>query len=282
MPDPVDLAHGMPPERLQARIFAGDILVFRGLAPVRALVSQADRMIRAHFANPEQATRHMDPASFLQAAGALRRAYGRSAEVSCLWREALAACGLVMDRTYWDRRRLRVNPSGARHHGPQVANLPAHRDSWGANLPQQINWWAPVYPVTAGRSLLIHLDAWARPVENDSATWDIEEFRRRRAAGHGAGYPPLPTATRPADWGEATPILPRPGDLIAFSAAHLHASAVNRTGRTRFNIEGRTLDLAEWRAGRGAPTPDGAAPHVALRWFSHCETGTPLETAQEQ
>jgi hypothetical protein len=188
----------------------------------------------------------------------------------------LAACGLVPERTYWDRMRLRINPPGSSHHSRRILNLPAHRDSWGSMLPQQINWWAPLYPVSAGRTLLIYPEAWDRPVSNDSADWDLEELKRRRAAGTPGDYPLLPTAREPGEWGAAVPLLPEPGDIVAFSAAHLHASAVNETGLCRLNVEGRTLDAVEWRAGRGAPDPDGRAPRIAHHWFTHCESERPL------
>lgn len=277
---PVDLTAGLRPEALQARLFAGEVLIFRQLAPVRALAAQADRLIRARFPevadDPTAVTRAVPRDPFVRRAADLRRDYGADPAVLALWRQALAAAGLVPARTYWDHCRLRINPPGTSHHSRRILNLPAHRDSWGSMLHQQINWWAPVYPVSAERTLLIHPRAWNHPVANDSADWDLEALRRRRAAGDVGDYPLLPTAGDPSEWGPAVPVMPAPGDLVAFSAAHLHASAPNETGLSRFNIEGRTLDAAEWRAGRGAPNPDGHAPRVALSWFSHCETGRTL------
>lgn len=275
----VDLTRGLKPDALQARLFAGEVLIFRGLAPVRALAEDADRRLRAAFPeaeSPERITERLDRDVFVGRAADLRRAYHDDPAAMALWRRALEACGCVLERTYWDRLRVRVNPPGATHHSRRILNLPAHRDSWGSMLPQQINWWAPVYPLDAGRTLLIYPDAWNRPVENDSAGWDLETLRRERAAGRAAALPLLPTASRPEEWGAPAALLPDPGDLVAFSAAHLHASAVNRTGRSRFNIEGRTVDVGELDAGRGAPDPDGRAPRIAYHWFEHCRDGAPL------
>jgi hypothetical protein len=50
--------------------------------------------------------------------------------------------------------------------------LPArgfHRDTWGTNLYAQVNWWAPVYPITAGRTVALYPTLWSRPVANTSA-----------------------------------------------------------------------------------------------------------------
>lgn len=263
---------------LHASIFSGEILVFRGAPAVATLVDYADRMVQDFFPNgpPEKAADRLAPADFIKRMAALRRRYGEDPEAARLWREALAQCGCALERTYWDHVRVRVNPSGRSHHSRRIVNLPAHRDSWGSNLAQQINWWAPLYPLSEGRTLLIYPQAWNRPVANDSADWDLLELKRRRAEGDVRDYPLLPTASDPSQWGAPLALLPEPGDIVAFSAAHLHASAVNETGLCRFNIEGRTIDADAFAAGGGAPDPDGAAPRRALHWFTHCLDGRPL------
>ncbi len=271
----VDCRAGLDPDTLHARLFAGDVLIFRGLPAVAALVDLADRRIRAAFPDrpPETAT-DRPAAEFLARMAALRKAFDGDPGADAAWRAALEACGCRLPDTFWDRRHLRANPPGDTHHDDRVRNLPAHRDSWGSMVPQQINWWAPVYPLGPGRTLLIYPDAWERAVANDSAEWDLEALKRARAE-----YPSLPTASDPSEWGAPRALLPEPGDIVAFSAAHLHASAVNATGLTRFSLETRTVDHRMRRAGRGAPNVDGRAPRVAAHWFRHCESGQRLDRA---
>ncbi|MEQ8450013.1 MAG: hypothetical protein RIB97_10045 [Nitratireductor sp.] len=269
---------GSPWRAVEARLYAGEILVFRGLAAVASLRDYADAQIREAFPGgpPEKVTDRLPRERFVAEMAALRQRWGADEEAARLWRSALDACGCDLTRTYWDRHRLRVNPPGRTHHSRRILNLPAHRDSWGSMAPQQINWWAPIYPLSEGRTLLIYPDAWNRPVANDSAQWDLLELKRLRAAGGPVDYPLLPSATDPAEWGAPLALTPEPGDIVAFSAAHLHASAPNGTGLSRFNVEGRTIDADAYAAGRGAPDPDGAAPRRALHWFSHCLDGRPL------
>jgi len=282
VPDIVDLTNAPPTtppaHQVQQRLFAGDILIFRNQPAIHALVAQADRMIRDAFPEtaPQTITQAVARDPFVRRAAELRRAYGEDDQVLEGWRRALGACGLNLSRTYWDQTRLRINTPGDSHHSRRIRNLPAHRDSWGSMLPQQINWWAPIYPVQAGNSLLIYPDAWDRMVDNDSATWDLQELQRLRAQGDVGDYPLLPNALNPAQWGEPVALLPKPGDIVAFSAAHLHASAINQTGQSRYNIEGRTLDADAFEAGDGAPDADAQAPHVAYHWFTHCVTGDTL------
>jgi ectoine hydroxylase-related dioxygenase (phytanoyl-CoA dioxygenase family) len=67
-----------------------------------------------------------------------------------------------------------------------------------------------------------------------------------------------------------------PGDLLCFSGAHLHASVPNVSERTRVSVELRTVNLDDFRSGRGAPNLDGRAPQVPLQWFRSIVDESPL------
>jgi hypothetical protein len=47
-----------------------------------------------------------------------------------------------------------------------------------------------------------------------------------------------------------------PGGLLVFSAAHLHASVPNTSGRVRLSLDFRTFSLDDLLGGRGAPRID--------------------------
>jgi len=49
------------------------------------------------------------------------------------------------------------------------------------------------------------------------------------------------------------PIVVECGDVVIFSAAHLHRSIPNTTDKTRFSAEVRTVYMPDVVAGRGAP-----------------------------
>ena len=66
------------------------------------------------------------------------------------------------------------------------------------------------------------------------------------------------------------------GDLVAFSGAHLHRSGVNRTGRTRFSTEVRTVERGDFAASVGATNVDGEAPCVTRQWFTGVRGGAAL------
>jgi hypothetical protein len=55
------------------------------------------------------------------------------------------------------------------------------------------------------------------------------------------------------------------GGVILFSAAHLHASVPNTSGRTRFSFDFRTVHLDDIGAKRGAPNIDSECEGHMLR-----------------
>ncbi|WP_315982621.1 phytanoyl-CoA dioxygenase family protein [Aliamphritea spongicola] len=68
----------------------------------------------------------------------------------------------------------------------------------------------------------------------------------------------------------------QPGDVLAFSSAHLHASVPNTTDAIRYSVEMRTIHQSDLDAGRVAPNVDNAATVPMYRWFRHVESRQPL------
>ncbi len=262
------------------RIFRGELIVFRSVTAVSDLIAHADAMIHAAFAPHDPLTAHtaLKPAVYTETAETLIGDFEKDADVRALYRAALAAAGVDPGRVYWDRLRLRIQPPGESHMSRRVMNLPPHRDSWGSNVLAQINWWAPIYPLTARRTLVIYPAHWDKPIANTSAEWDYHELRARRRCG-GDSYPLLPVATGDVDTTGAWAAVVDSGDLLCFSGAQLHASVANTTGVARFSTEVRTVGLDDLRAGRAAPDVDGAAPHRPLEWFTRISDGAPLTDA---
>ena len=261
-----------------ARVHAGEIILFRGFTAVYELVDLLRARCRAYLGDvPERAHERMAPAELDAAAESLRQAVLADAAVAEAVRIAFAEIGVDLRATYGDGLKQRVQMAADARGQRLVAPLGVHRDTWGSNVAAQTNWWAPVYPVTPERTLALFPAYFDRPVANDSAGWDFRELvRRLRAEGRDADYPLLPLATDPPGWDEAVPISPEPGDLLCFSGAHLHASVPNTTGRTRLSCEIRTVNGDDAAAGRGAPNVDGAALRTTWQLFRHLSDGRKL------
>ncbi len=255
---------GARPEEVSAALFDGALIVFRDVAPVLDLVRRVRSIVEDIFAtaHPEEAEARMEPAPLRKAIRRARQAVEQDEAANQAWREALEAIGYSPDAMYLDRVRLRVVPSRKEVSSRVIRPLPAHRDTWGSGIMAQVNWWLPLYPLAPTRTMRVWPEAFRSPIENDSGTWDYEAFRERS----NEDYPLLPLA-RAAPEGLGLPILIEPGAVLAFSAAHLHASATDASARSRFTIDTRTVWADDARAGRGAPNVDGAARRARWEWF---------------
>lgn len=260
-----------------ARIYAGDIIVFRGFRAVGELVD----LLRGHcvsgFGDDPERVHERQPVSAIEhTAEHLRRAVRDDSAVNSAWRAALAGIGVAVEATYGDGVVLRLQTPAEQAGRLRTAPLAAHRDTWGSNIAAQTNWWAPLFATTAERTLALFPTYFDRPVANNSAGWDFDVLVQHRARRGAPAYPDLPTATETPPWRDGLPVSLVPGDLMCFAGAHLHASVPNRTDRTRLSFESRTVNGADVAAGRGAPNVDGYAPRTAYRLFRHLIRGQRL------
>ncbi|MDE0350934.1 MAG: hypothetical protein OXM56_14675 [Gammaproteobacteria bacterium] len=258
-------ARGTPPRTLSETLFDGRLVLFEDLPAVSLLVGRGRAILERVFGtdDPVHAENGLSAAAFRRLALKARNVVGTDAEVARHWRDTLATVGYHPEDAWLDRIRLRAVPSRTDVDHPRLQVLPPHRDTWGSGIAAQVNWWLPLFPLSETRTMLLWPDAFRRPVPNDSGDWSFEAFRE----GASRDYPLLPVA------GEAppTPAMPvsmAPGQLLAFSAAHLHGGVRDASGMTRFGIDTRTVWDPDRRAGRGAPNVDCAAGTEMWRWYS--------------
>lgn len=248
-------------------LFSGDLIVFRQVPALEDIRVHAEEVSRdvVGTADPE------DPGAIDD----VRDAFREHARTAPLFARMLAEVGVEVGRAYWDRPVLRTVPPDDRPAGHGTGTLELHRDTWGSNVLEQTNWWAPLRPVSRDRTVAFHLGHWDRPVPNDSADWDLEAVREARRRGRDVQLVPRPTET--PDPGGELRLVVEPGDLVCFSGAQLHGSVPNTTQRVRLSIEVRTVHLDDLRNARRAPDVDGAAPHPpAWDWFRRITDGARL------
>lgn len=278
----VDLIHSIDGAQTDTdraeMVFNGRIVVYRNVEAMALLVEHLKAIVTEGFAphDPQTAERALEPDTFRRVSMQLRKKADEHIKTQDLFRAVFTAVGCDMPALYWDHLKLRFQPSNPDLHTRYMRDLPAHRDTWGSNIMAQINWWAPVWPVDENRTLVVFPDEWEKPVENDTATWSYQEFRRHVKADPKTSYPMLPTCRQEPDPARGVPIIVDPGDIVAFSGAHLHASVPNRTGLTRISTETRTVSLHDLSAGRCAPNLDGKADGVRYNWFSGVLSGESL------
>jgi hypothetical protein len=257
-------------ERRGEALFGGDVLIFKGVAPLRRLSTVAGELLRAVFGEaPQHAQFALGPEEFAARASALVERWRRHPAAVEGFREVLQDVGVELDRGYWDRRHLRIQPH---QDFTETGTLGYHRDTWASNIYAQTNWWTPILPITRERTIALYPAYWSRPLGNTSATWDLERVRE---------MPIVPRPTEPVDADSELRIVIEPGDLLCFSGAHLHASVPNTSGATRFSVELRTVTAEDVQGRRGAPNVDGEAPRVAWRWFKGITSSASLAELAE-
>jgi hypothetical protein len=268
-------------EAARRRLFRGAILVQERVPAMVRLCRNAGHMLgnAFHPHPPERAHDVLAPVDYVGRVNALRAAFRRDSGVRHLFETLFRQLGADADDIFRDRYLLRAVPPDAAHQRPPCDPLAPHRDTWGSNVYQQVNLWAPILPVEAANTMNLYPAYWNRPVANTSGDWDLDDLRAHIGTGRRPDYPRLPVAAEDINPAGAVPVVIRPGDVLAFSGAHLHASSAAGAQHPRFSIDFRAASLADVRAGAGAPNIDGAAPRIAWDWFKGLADGRSLADA---
>jgi hypothetical protein len=274
----------LPADEIGRLTLAGDLLIWRRLSPLLELCDLADRMLRDGLQDddPQTAEARLDGDVFIKRVRSLRTRFKENPSITEAFKQSLIATGLEAADSYWDPLQLRVVPSQHSHQARRIMPLPPHRDNWGSNIPQQINWWTPLLPTTAGRTIIFYPRYWAEAVGNNSADWDFEVLKRLMQEGKADSYPVLPVLTEALPQAAVMPVVLQPGDMLAFSGHHLHGSIATDPDIARFSTESRTVSLRHVTAGYGAPNVDGRAPRLVPDWFQHMVDDSPLAGAYAQ
>lgn len=186
-------------------------------------------------------------------------------------RDVVAAMGLSPGRIAFDPLRLRVIQHRG-HENPLARPVyHPHRDTWYAHPRALIAWWIPLDDLGADETFVFYPERFRAPVDNDSEIFDYGDWVRdgwelkigwqKLEAGIDAAYP---RAAQDADGGRAVGFACRAGDNLIFSGAHFHATLPQATGRTRFSLDFRIVDLDDHAAGLGAPDVDNRSRGSAL------------------
>jgi hypothetical protein len=267
------LNHRSSDEERRGLLFSGEYLVNSATPATLALAAHAQNMIRDGFAglDPESAQDGMEVSAFIERVAPLKSAFTNHQRTKELIRDVLVEYGCDLTRTYFDVPRMRVVPhSGYLSAGVSYA-YKAHRDTWYSSPHAQVNYWMPIFSVTPQRAMSMFPEYWDTPVENSSGDFDYDEWcrvGRQQAVSQttvDTRKHPLPLA--PVETRSDTRISGMPGDMFMFSAAHLHSTAPNTSGKTRFSMDFRTVNLDDIERGNAAHNVDCRATGTTLGDF---------------
>lgn len=263
-------------------LFQGQLLVFKNIPAMQQLINYSDALLRQHLdgLTPPEAQHQLGPERFVDSTTEVQRIFRTSEEPKRLFFQALEQCGVDLSQSYYDHFPMRVVPFDNTHQGAHRAAIGHHRDSWGSNLHNQHNWWAPLYSLEAERTIAFYPDYWHQPIANNTDSWSFEEYLEQRRQGvpdRSIAYPSAPRPLQEVDESGVVKVVIAPGDILSFASAHLHASVPNTTQATRFSVEMRTLHRDDLQSGRSAPNVDNAATQPMYRWYRGVADRLPLE-----
>jgi hypothetical protein len=255
------------------RLYEGQLFVFSPRPSVLRLCEFARQMIEEAFAglDPLEAQYHMTVEKYVEIVAPLKPKFIHHPVTMGLLRDLVRECGCDLDDTYVDVPRLRMVTSNAYlTSGVGYAHHP-HRDTWYSAPMQQLNWWLPIYPFESESSMAFHPRYYSEAVPNSSNEFDYYQWNsvgRKNAAQH------IKVDTRkqpkPNVQVELEPqirLVCPPGGIILFSAAQLHSTVPNTSGRTRYSIDFRTVNLTDLREKCGALNVDSSPAGTSLRDF---------------
>ena len=183
-----EFAPGSDIDALHDALFQGTIAQLNNLHEMTAIVGFTPKLLVERLAPIEPVRIHEAEGDLAGRCAELQRDYANSGKAKELWKSLFEAIGLDPQTAMRDRLTLRFQPprppSGERPWARSTATVAFHRDTWGANLYAQVNWWAPVYPITAGRTFAFLPKLFARPLKNNSSEFDIVALMER-TRGHG-------------------------------------------------------------------------------------------------
>ncbi len=269
-------------EGRRVQLFDGVILFQSSTNASQAVCEFARLTVNESFGSldPQHAQGELSVEEFISIVAPMKTHFTNSPHTKQLISAYLLEQGVDGDKTYFDVPRLRVVPhSNYLSAGVAYAYKP-HRDIWYASPLAQINWWMPVWDVTAERSMAFYPSYWGRATANSSAVFDYDEWvrvgRSQAVSQVGQDIRKHPLLTEQITCADEFRYGANAGDAVIFSAAHLHATVPNTSGSTRYSIDFRTVNLDDLHNTRGAPNIDSRARGTTLRDFLRVSDFEPL------
>jgi hypothetical protein len=269
----------------RSRLYRGQLFVYAASPAIQELCDFAREMIEQAFpgGDPQLAQYTMPVEEFVRIFAPLKPAFIHHARTKGLIRQILSEFDCDLEKTYLDVPRLRaVTSSGYLTSGVGYAHHP-HRDTWYSAPMCQTNWWLPIYNFEPESGMAFHPRYWNQPVTNGSSEFNYYDWnnngRKNAAQFVTSDERKQPKAQEEMELEPSVTIVPEPGGVILFSAAQMHSTVPNTSGRTRFSIDFRTLHYDDVVNRTGAPNIDSRCTGTSLRDFMR---GTDLSRLPEE
>jgi hypothetical protein len=140
---------------LRARVFSGEILHFTQIPEVDQFCDIARQICESTLENLDPVNSHQTKnySQWLKTIYQYQLAAQNEQQCQQVFSQALQNISLKLNDTFCDRFIFRVVPPQSDQTEGAHSWVDTHRDTWGAGIYQQINWWAPLYSYEAGNGI---------------------------------------------------------------------------------------------------------------------------------
>jgi hypothetical protein len=243
-------------------IYEGQLVVCSPTPGSLALCELAREMSEKAFAplDPREAQHHLPVERFAAILAELKPKFIHHPRSKQLIQQLLVEIGCELEKTHFDVPRLRTSTHGGYLSSGISYAFHPHRDTWYSAPFCQINWWLPVYEIQPDNVMAFHPRYWTQPVKNGSHDYNYQEWNRtsRQIAAQQIGVDTRkqPRPEEPMELDPQIRVVGPVGSILRFSAAQMHSTVPNTSGRTRFSIDFRTIHSDDALARRGARNID--------------------------
>lgn len=261
--------------QFKKEIFNGKIFVFQKSQITERLIDQIKKKIQIDYSGQLEKLHHLSNCEELSAD---LIANLKNTEIfKTLFYDFLISINFLQGESYWDKFVVRVAPAKNEFGYREASRIGVHRDTWGTNIHQQINWWAPISSIEKTNTMVFFPEYFDKPVKNSTASWDLNIYLENRKKGD-FSYPSAPELLE--DLPENLKIWPvtiKPGEILCFSGSHLHSSSKDKSENTRFSYEIRTICQNDLDEKNGAPNVDCELQWQFPKIFRNMKDNSPMK-----
>lgn len=256
-------------------IFKGKIFVFKKSKIILDLVQEIKKNILIEYNGPLEKLHYLDNCE--EISSTLVTNLKKIPEFKKLFKIFLKEINFFHENSYWDQFRVRVAPAQNKFSYREASRINSHRDTWGTNIHQQINWWAPISSISETNTMIFYPDYFSKAVKNSTSTWDLNTYLEHRKR-EDFSYPSAPQLLEdlPQD-ASVLSVNIEPGEILCFSGCHLHSSSKEKSDNTRFSYEIRTICQDDLDNRREAPNTDCDLQWQFPKIFRNINDNSPLK-----
>ncbi|MBI4820816.1 MAG: hypothetical protein HY791_31415 [Deltaproteobacteria bacterium] len=273
--------HRWIPERAEEqlrRAFAGDVFLAEASHAAKQVTEEVAHLLRQTYGENLQDPATANMPDFWGRMVALRRYIKLSPRFAAHAVNLARSLGLDPNRTVFAPFRLRAILHRGHELPINASGYVVHRDTWYAHPASAVVAWVPLFDVTEEETFFFYPDFFTKPVfPNDSEGFEYASEASialdRKVAAEAARANELAKSPEEAtglDLGQRLSFDAKAAETLVFSCAQLHATQRSASGRTRFSIDCRFVNLDQYERGLGAPNVDNRSVGTALVDYLPC------------